>query len=416
MKRTGPLVLLLLTIFAASSCTTTPVSPVPPPAPLILVSIDGFRWDYLQKYDAPALRALAAGGVHARRLTPSFPTKTFPNHFTLVTGLRPEHHGIVANNFFDPALNASFSKNLAADNADARWWQQGEPVWITAEKQGVRSACYFWPGSEAEIHGIRPSFYRPFNGKTPSHQRVDGLLAWLDLPAALRPRFCALYLDVVDVTGHWAGPDTPATAAAVREADDAIAHLLAGLAARGLRDRTDLVIVSDHGLSEQSPDRVIFLEDLMDVSRVQVESLGANGGVRPRPGTVTPAELAASIRAKAPPQLQVFLREEVPARLHYRDNPRIPPVVLIAADHWSIESKAGWPVLQARFGRGNHGWDPATPDMGALFIAGGPSFRRGYELAEVDNIHLYNLLCTVLGLKPAPNDGDDRLAREILAR
>jgi len=415
MKRFGPFVLLLLGIFAAASCTTAPATP-PPAPPLILVSLDGFRWDYLQKYAAPTLRALAADGVHARRLTPSFPSKTFPNHFTLVTGLRPAHHGIVSNYFFDPALNATFNKNLAADNADPRWWQQGEPVWITAEKQGVRSAVYYWPGSETVIHGARPGIYRPFDGKVSSRERVDGLLAWLDLPADQRPRFCVLYLDVVDVVGHRAGPDAPETGAAVKEVDDALAHLLAGLTARGLRDTANLVVVSDHGMSEQSPDRVIFLEDLMNVSQVQVESTGANGGVRPKPGTVTPAELAATIRTKAPPQLQVYLREEVPARLHYRDNPRIPPVVLIADDHWNIESRVGWPYLQNRYGRGNHGWDPATPNMGALFIAHGPAFRRGHEFAEVENIHLYHLLCTVLGLQPAPNDGDDRLAREALVR
>ena len=415
MKRFGPLVLLLLAIFAGSSCTTTPAS-LASAAPLILVSIDGFRWDYLQKYDAPTLKALATGGVHAKRMTPSFPSKTFPNHFTLATGLRPEHHGIVSNYFFDPALNASFNKNLAADNTDPRWWQQGEPIWITAEKQGVRSACYFWPGSEAEIHGTRPSFHRTYDGKVTSNQRVDGLLAWLDLPPDQRPRLCVLYIEVVDVVGHKAGPDAPETAAAVKEADDAIARLLAGLTARGVREPTNLVIVSDHGMSEQSANRVIFGEDLMNVSSVQVESAGPNGGVRPKPGTVTPAELVASIRAKAPPQLQVYLREEVPAQFHYRDNPRIPPVVLIADDHWNIESKVGWPRFAANYSKGNHGWDPATPNMGALFIASGPSFRHGHEFADVDNIHLYNLLCALLGLKPAPNDGDDRLAREALAR
>ena len=415
MKRLGPLVFLLLGIFAATSCTTTLATP-PPGPPLILVSIDGFRWDYLQKYAAPTLRALATDGVRARRLTPSFPSKTFPNHFTLVTGLRPEHHGIVSNYFFDPVLNATFNKSRPADNADPRWWQQGEPVWITAEKQGVRSAVYYWPGSETVIHGARPGIYRPFDGKVPSRERVDGLLAWLDLPADQRPRFCVLYLDVVDVVGHRAGPDAPETAAAVREVDDAIARLLAGLVARGLRDTANLVVVSDHGMSEQSPDRVIFLEDLMNVSQVQVESTGANGGVRPKPGTVSPAELAASIRAKAPPQLQVYLREEVPARLHYRDNPRIPPVVLIADDHWNIESRVGWPYLQNRFGKGNHGWDPATPNMGALFIAHGPSFQRGIEIPDVENIQVYNLLCVALGIEPAPNDGDRRLERAALRR
>ena len=379
-----------------------------------MVSIDAFRWDYLQKYAAPTLRTLAAGGVHATRMTPCFPSKTFPNHFTLVTGLRPEHHGIVSNTFFDPALNAAFNKNLPADNGDPRWWQEGEPVWITAEKQGLRSACYFWPGSEAEIHGTRPSLFRHFEKNASSSQRVDSLLEWLARPAAQRPRFCALYLEVVDNIGHKYGPESPETAAAVKEADDAVARLLAGLARLGLRDTANLVVVSDHGLSETGTDRVIFLEDLMDVSKVQVESTGPNGGVRPLSGTA--ADLAAGIRAKAPPQLQVYLRDEVPEQFHYRANPRIPPVVLIADDHWMIESKVGWPNFAPSYNRGNHGWDPALPNMGALFIANGPAFRHGVEIPDVENIHLYNLLCAALGLKPAPNDGDDRLTRAVLAR
>ncbi|MBI2497338.1 MAG: alkaline phosphatase family protein, partial [Opitutae bacterium] len=208
----------------------------------------------------------------------------------------------------------------------------------------------------------------------------------------------------------------PETAAAVKEADDALARLLAGLDRLGLRARTDLVVVSDHGLSEQSPDRVVFLEDLMNVSRVQVDFTGPTGGVRPKPGTGSAAGLAASIRTRAPPQLHVWLRDETPEQLHYRGNPRIPDVVLLCDDHWNIEHKVGWPNRVLTYHKGNHGWDPATPNMGALFVAHGPSFRRGVEISAVESIHLYNLLCAALGIKPAPHDGDRRLARAALRR
>ncbi|WP_415908882.1 ectonucleotide pyrophosphatase/phosphodiesterase [Oleiharenicola sp. Vm1] len=382
---------------------------------LILVSIDGFRWDYLDRYDVPTLRQLAREGVHAQRMTPCFPSKTFPNHYTLVTGLRPESHGIVSNWFWDPAYAETFGMSKPDSNAESRWWDEGEPVWITAEKQGVRSACYFWPGSETEIRGVRPTLFQKFNGRLRSDARVDGLLAWLDRPAAQRPRFCTLYFDLVDHAGHTFGPESPETAAAAHEADAAIARLLAGLAARGLREKTNLVIVSDHGMSECGPDRVVFIEDLMDPTKVRVESTGPNGGVRPLPGTVTAAALAASIRAKAPPQLHVYLREEMPERFHYRRNPRIPDVMLVMDDHWSIESKVGWPSRRATYVKGSHGWDPALPNMGALFLAQGPAFRRGHEFADVENIHVYNLLCAVLGITPARNEGDDRLVREALA-
>lgn len=377
---------------------------------VILVGIDGFRWDYLDLHDAPTLRALAAEGVRARRLQPEFPTKTFPNHYTLVTGLRPETHGIVANWFYDPALGEMFSMA----KFETHWWEHGEPFWITAEKQGVRSACFFWPGSETELQGRRPTFHRPFEKKLTCAQRIDGLLEWFDLPEAERPRFFTVYFDLVDTVGHESGPTAPETAVAVREADAAVARLLAGLEARGLRDRVNLVFVADHGMSETAADRVVFIENLVDVSTVQVESLGPNGGVRPNPGTVTPAELAAAIRAKAPPQVQVHLREEVPEHLHYRKSGRIPPVVLIADDHWLIESKLTWARMRNNFPKGSHGWDPANENMGALFIAHGPAFKTGHRFDHARSLDVYELLCALLGLTPAPNEGDGRLAREVL--
>lgn len=403
MRSFGLSLLSLLVLLGSGAAGATP-------APVILVGIDGFRWDYLELHAAPTLRRLAAAGAHARRLQPEFPTKTFPNHYPLVTGLRPETHGIVANWFYDPPTGGMF--NMA--KLETHWWQHGEPVWITAEKQGVRSACFFWPGSETELQGRRPTHYRAFDKKLTCNERIDGLLAWFDLPEAERPRFFTVYFDLVDTVGHNFGPTAPETGAAVREADDAVAHLLAGLEQRGLRDRVNLVFVADHGMSETAADRVVFIEDLVDVNAVQVESLGPNGGVRPKPGTVTPAELAAAIRAKAPPQVQVYLREEVPEHLHYRKSERIPPVVLTADDHWVIESKLSWARLRHNFPRGSHGWDPANENMGALFVAHGPAIKAAHRFDQARSLDVYELLCALLGVTPAPNEGDARLVREVL--
>ena len=401
--------LLLPVLLGSVSCQHAPR-----PAddgPLIVVSIDGFRWDYLDRPAAPVLRGLARHGVHARRLSPSFPTKTFPNHYTLVTGLRPGRHGIVANWFHDPGLNDNFSM----PRTETAWWAGGEPVWITAEKQGVRTACYFWPGSEAELQGRRPARYLPFEKKQTAAQRVDGLLAWLALPPAERPRLFTLYFDHLDTAGHTHGPDAPETTAALQEADAAIARLVAGLERLGLRRSTNLVIVSDHGMAAQSPDRVVFLDDLMDLAQVSIEASGPYAGVRPKPG-VDAAALVAAIQAKAPPQVRVHLREQMPARFHYNRGERIPPILLLADTGWCLEKKAGWPALRARYNRGNHGWDPAAPEMGALFLAHGPAFRRGVELPAADNVDVYNLLCAVLGITPAANDGTDALVRAALRR
>lgn len=417
MRRFFLLLLVLPGLVLCSCSHPAAQSAAPAPAgPLILISIDGFRWDYLQKYHPPTLSRLAAEGVHATRMTPSFPSKTFPNHYTLVTGLRPAHHGIVGNWFYDPAVGEVFGMSKPDSNTQAHWWDEGEPVWITAERQGARAFCYFWPGSETDHHGVRPSRFKPFDLKIPSADRADELLGWLDVPEAQRPKLCTLYFDVVDTKGHKFGPDAPETAAAVAEVDAAVKRLVDGLARLGLADRANLVLVSDHGMSLCPIDQVIFLEDLTDMAGVQVDSTGPVGGVRPKPNTIPAAELAARLRAKAPPQLHVYLRNEVPERFHYRDNARIPDVVLVCDDHWNFESKVGWPKRAPTYNKASHGWDPATPDMGALFIAHGPAFRRHVEIPDVDNVDVYNLLCAALQLAPAPNDGGQGLMRAALRR
>lgn len=411
MRRLPLLLLLLSVVCGLVSCQSPRPATGAAAGPLIVVSIDGFRWDYLDKHPAPALRRLAAAGVHARRLTPSFPSRTFPNHYTLVTGLRPERHGIVNNQFHDPGLKADFSK----DKTGTEWWNGGEPVWVTAESQGLRAATYMWPGGEAEIRGRRPSYRQPFSKAPGVAERVDAVLTWLARPEAERPRLCLLYFDAVDIAGHNRGPDAPETGAAVRQVDAALAQLLAGLEKLGLGESANLVVVSDHGLAATSPERVVFFDNLLDLSLVTIEANGPHGGVRPKPG-VDAAALVASIRAKAPPQVQVYLREELPARFHYRANERIPPILFVLQPGWGIEAKAGWPVFKALYDRGNHGWDPAAPEMGALFVAHGPAFRSRVTLENAENVDLYNLFCAVLGLTPAPNDGSDALVRAALRR
>jgi predicted AlkP superfamily pyrophosphatase or phosphodiesterase len=379
---------------------------------LILVSIDAFRWDYLEKYSAatPHLRALAADGVRAERLISCYPSSTFPNHYSIATGLRPAHHGIVDNRFFDPVLGAAFDYRSHECVIDSRWWG-GEPIWITAVKQGRRSACMFWPGSEAEIAGVRPTFSKTFDGRLTCAQRVDGLLAWLDLPAAQRPDFCTLYFDVVDHAGHDFGPDAPETAEAVRDVDAAIDRLLTGLAARGLRDTANLVIVSDHGMTATVPDGFVYLDDFVDLEALRVDFAGTQAGLRPRTGTA--AELVAKIREARPAHVRVDLREDLPEHLHYSGNPRIPPVLLLADEGWGVATRQ-YVANRRKTERGEHGYDPALQSMGATFIASGPAFRHGIVLPPFENIQIYNLLCAVLGLRPAPNDGNDLLVQSAL--
>ena len=208
--------LCCLALAFSAGCATTPPGPAKP-APLLLVSIDGYRADYLQRGLSPALAALARDGVRTS-MQPSFPSLTFPNHYTLVTGLRPDHHGIVNNTMYDIQLG-KFSLGNRKAVSDGRWWAQGTPLWETAERNGLRTATMFWPGSEADIHGRHPDYWKPYDGAVTPTQRVDQVLAWLDLPPGQRPTFLTLYFDAVDHAGHGHGPDSPQVDQALRETD-----------------------------------------------------------------------------------------------------------------------------------------------------------------------------------------------------
>lgn len=238
------------------------------PAPLILISIDGFRADYLARGVSPTLSALAAEGVRAEGMQPSFPSLTFPNHYTIVTGDYPDHHGIVDNAMFDPVLG-KFTLGKREAVGDGRWWDQAEPIWVSADRQGVRTATMFWPGSEASIHGYRPDYWVPYEGDTTYDSRVDQVLHWLDLPPSQRPGFLTLYFEAVDTAGHYEGPDAAETNAAIGEVDAALARLVDGLRQRGLLDRVNLIVLSDHGMAATPPDQRIFLDELIDPGYAQ---------------------------------------------------------------------------------------------------------------------------------------------------
>jgi predicted AlkP superfamily pyrophosphatase or phosphodiesterase len=232
------------------------------PAPLILVSLDGFRDGYARRYDAPALDRMARTGTKADYLKLAFPTKTFPNHYTLVTGQYPARHGIISNNIYDPAFDASFSLGNTEAIRNARWWG-AEPIWVTAEKQGLTAATYFWPGSEAAIGGVRPTYWRRYDGSVPGAERVDQVLQWLDRPPSERPDLVTLYFSAVDGAGHAEGPRSPAVAEAVTAVDGYLERLYDGLRARGQAEKVNVIVTSDHGMAPLSRERVIFLDDYL---------------------------------------------------------------------------------------------------------------------------------------------------------
>lgn len=380
--------------------------------PLILISLDGFRWDYLQSPEAPNLRALAARGVHAEGLIPIFPAVTFPNHYTIVTGLYADRHGIVANDIFDAPSGRRFALSDPAEVRDPLWWG-GEPIWVTAERAGLRTATMFWPGSEAPIQGIRPTNWRAYDESLSGSGRVDQVLQWLDEPEARRPAFVTLYFEDADTAGHQAGPDSADVQEAIGRLDGYLERLLSGLERRNLLGRTNLVIVSDHGMAAVSGDRVLELDDYIALADVDVVDINPTLGLFPAPGKEE-AVLQALRRAGA--RLRVYARAETPAEWHYRAHARIPPIVGVVEEGWEIiRGTVTERIARAvRRPRGMHGYDPSVRAMHGIFVAAGPAFRRGLVVPRFESVHVYNVLAAALGIEPSTNDGDPALPGSLL--
>jgi predicted AlkP superfamily pyrophosphatase or phosphodiesterase len=384
-------------------------------ATVILVSFDGWRWDYESRYSAPNLHRLIVNGVSAE-LIPSYPSKTFPNHYTIVTGLYPGHHGIVANSIKDPATGRRLTMSNAREVRDPMWWG-GEPIWVTLHRAGQVSAAMFWPGTEAPIQGVWPDHWEPFNQRLSGSTRVDHVLAWLDLPLDQRPTFLTLYLDDVDGAGHANGPNSEDVRNAVRRADGYLGRLIRGLERRRLSDRVNIVAVSDHGMAETSADRVVVLDDYISLDDVEVIDINPTLGLFPKSGR---EDAVYAALAKAHPRLKVYRRAETPAHWHYRDHPRIPPIVGVVDEGWQIlvRNTVNQRRLLGAVGlrpRGEHGYDPSIArSMHGIFVAAGPAFKSGVTIPAFENVNIYDTLSQVLHVTPAANDGDIGFAKTVL--
>src|SRR5215471_13042289 len=330
---------------------------------VILISIDGFRSDYLDKYEPPNLRSLAQDGVRAQWMTPSFPSKTFPNHYAIVTGLYPQDNGIVENNVFDRSFNATLTMSNREEVKKGRWWL-GEPIWVTAEKQGQKSAPYFWPGSEAEIGGVRPTYWKPYDGKVPDSERVDTVLGWLYLPSSERPTFLTLYFSDVDSAGHDFSPDSQATRNAVLKVDSEIGRLIEGLKKRGIWTNVNLIVVSDHGMATQDPKNTIVLDEMFDPGLAEKVFWTAEiVSIFPNPGKED--LIYKSLSEKLTAHAKVYRKAEVPARFHYSDSPRIAPLLVLPDEGWTLTTRAKLDQQKAEGKgealRGGHGYDNELP-------------------------------------------------------
>lgn len=368
---------------------------------VVMVSFDGFRPDYLERHPTPWFDRLAERGVRAERMIPAFPTKTFPSHYSLATGLYAENHGLVGNTFRDPRREGRYSIRDRSAVEDSSWYG-GEPLWVTAERQGMVAAAYYWIGTEAAVQGIRPTFWYRFTEEVPGEARVDRIVEWLALPPEHRPHLVMAYFSETDVAGHDHGPDSPELAAAVARVDALLGRLVRGVDALPHGDRVTYVLVSDHGMASYGRDDLVVL-DTGRLPDVEIVESGPYASVFV-PGA-DPERLRAvrdTLRRMVADRADVYLRGDVPERLHFSAHPAVGDLVLVARGTAMLVPRS----RAAAFRPGHtHGWDNRMPEMGALFLAAGPRLPADTVIGPFEAVHVYPLVTEILGLEPADVDG-----------
>ena len=374
---------------------------------VVMLSMDGFRWDYPEKANTPNLDDIEKTGVRAEASIPCFPTKTFPNHYSMATGLYPDNHGIVLNNFYAPDIDKYyFISNIEAVTDPEFYF--GEPVWVTAEKQGVKSASYFWVGSEAPHDSIFPSYHYAYNGSVPFEDRIDGVIEWLSLPEDERPHLVLWYIQEPDSKGHDVGPDHQEIFSMIEYLDSLVGVFNQKVAELPIADKINVIITSDHGMGQISENKTVCLSDLIE--KDWCEHIDGGNPVYSIDAKDEYYDTIYNILS-ATENISVWKKNEIPERLHYGFGDRVKDFVVVADSSWSLLRSS----KKRAYSGGAHGYDNQNKDMHAIFYAYGPAFKNGYKHHSINNIDLYPLICKILNIEPAEIDGDLQNVSEMLS-
>lgn len=369
----------------------------PPDSYVLLISLDAYRWDYPEVFNTPNLKEIAAEGVKAKSLISCYPSKTFPNHYSIATGLHPDHHGIVNNSFYDEKLGYyALGDRKSVENGA---FYLGEPIWITAQKQGIKCASYFWVGSEAPIQGMQPTYWKKYSKKTTFEDKIDTVIHWFSLPEDQRPHLVTFYHYQPDWTSHDFGPLAKETRAVAEQLDSLIGVFMDKLSKLPIASRINVIVVSDHGMTDISNDRYINLSDHLSKDWFSAIS-GGNPvySLQPKPEFYKEAlkEL------KKIEHLKVWERNNIPKRYVYGTSSRVNDILIEADLGWSV----AWVDDKERFNGGTHGYDNMLPEMQGIFFAKGPAFKQGYIHESFMNIDIYPIIAKILGIQPSKVDGN----------
>jgi predicted AlkP superfamily pyrophosphatase or phosphodiesterase len=389
--------LLVVVLLIASVCETS-TAQVTKGQTTIVLSLDGFRWDYPAKTSTPTLNKMASEGVKAISLIPSFPSKTFPNHYSIATGLVPDHHGLVNNSFYDCITDRSYSMS----NNEARFdplFYGGEPIWITAQHQGLHTASYYWVGSEVAIEGLHPDYWKIYDEKVPFVNRIDTIIKWLSLPLDVRPRLIMAYYHEPDGAGHEYGPNDPRTFKMIHTIDSLTGILYSRIRQLPDGDNINFIVLSDHGMGAISSERNTVLREFIPATwPVRIEGGNPNFNIYAEGAWIDSAYSA----LKKAQGIEVWKPGEVPAYLNYGTNPRVGDIIVVADSSWAVSLNQP----KKDFTGGTHGYDTRNTDIHAIFYATGPAFRLNFVQPSFSNVNIYPLLAYLLGITPVKTDGD----------
>jgi len=388
-------------LFLSSSLLTAQPKPY-----VLLISFDGFRWDYSNRGITPNLQKMKDNGVWASSLQPTYPSKTFPNHYSIITGEYNDHHGIIANNFTNPFTNKVYKVGDTTSVRNSKWYL-GEPFWTTAERQGIISASYFWPGSEQHLSYRHPTYFEIYDHHRQHKISVKGVLNWLQLPAKKRPHFITLYFHDTDDAGHKYGPNSAEVNKAIISLDSVIGLLYNGFEKIGMKDSVNVIIVSDHGMTEIYPEKSINIQKMLEGYSYKMEGEKPFVLIKPENNNF---DSVYTILKRNENHYKVYLKKDMPKYYHYSENPFIYPIIIVADLGWSLVNNKWLGSFKLRHSKGNHGYDNHQLDMHGTFIAEGPNFRKGYKTGTLWNIDIYPLLCKIFGIEPRANI-DGRLDR-----
>lgn len=394
--------IVLIQDFYKSKKNAQPIAPRPY---VVMLSLDGFRWDYQSKAHTPTLDSITQYGVKAEGLQPCFPSKTFPNHYSIATGLYPGNHELISNKFYAPDLKKYYNFRDRSTVENGKFYK-GEPIWVTAEAQRVKSASFYWVGSEAKIKGYQPSYWKRYNHDFPYINRADTVINWLNKPYHERPKFITWYLDKADSDAHRHGPDSDKVKHTIAYLDSVLNYFTEQLKTLNIKDSINFIIVSDHGMQTVDTSKIVNVNNYIKPSWIDT-IIGSNPFALLYPNKNCKDSIIYTL--KDVEGINAWLKNDIPDEFNFKQSERVSDVLVVAKSGYGIKvnNKKVYPG-------GTHGFDNTIPDMNGVFYAIGPNFKNGYNAGQLYNVDVYNLIAEILNIKPAPNDGQTERIMHVL--